>query len=98
MTLAIGGLVSGIDTTTLIDQLMSAAAAPQVADENPLAQLQAKDAAYQEINTDLPAVGTKPATLADPDTWNATTVTSSDPSIVATGSSTAQAGSYTSFS
>jgi len=98
MTLSIGGLVSGIDTSTLIDQLISAASQPQVAEQNQLARLQATDTMYQAVNSFMSSIGAKAATLADPNTWKGTTVASSDPSIVATGSATAQPGAYTTFS
>jgi flagellar hook-associated protein 2 len=97
-TFNIGGLVSGIDTNSLIDQLMSAAAAPQTALQTQVTNDQSDIAAYQAVNTKLAAVTTAAQTLSDADTWMATTATSSDSSVVATGSTSAQAGSYTTFS
>ncbi len=93
----ISGIVSGIDTTSLISQLMAAAAAPQTALKNEVTTDNNQISAYQAINTDLAAVESAAQALSDPDTWNATTATSSSSSVVATGSTSAQAGSYTSF-
>jgi len=94
----ISGLVSGIDTSSLIDQLMTVASAPQTALQNQVATDQSQISAYQAVNTKLAAVQTAAQALASSDTWNATTATSSDPSVVATGSTSAQPGLSTTFS
>jgi len=96
-TFNVGGLVSGIDTNSLIDQLMTAAAAPQTAEETQLSNQQTVNALYQALNTKMSAIGTAATTLTQSATWQATTATSSSSSVVATGSASAQAGSYTSF-
>lgn len=94
----ISGLVSGIDTTSLIDQLMTVAAQPQTALQTQATNDQSQLTAYQAVNAKLAAVQTAAQTLASSDTWNATTATSSNPSVVATGSTSAQPGSATTFS
>jgi flagellar hook-associated protein 2 len=93
----ISGL-SGIDTTTVINETLTAAGQPQQAEETALSSLQTKDSAYQTINSALAAIKTAADTVSDPATWQATTATSSDSSIVATGSNTALAGTSTTFS
>jgi flagellar hook-associated protein 2 len=94
----ISGLVSGIDTSSLIDQLMAAAAKPQTALQSQAQTDQNQIAAYQAVNTKLAAVQTAAKALGQSDTWNATTATSSNASVSATGSTSAQPGSYTTFS
>jgi flagellar hook-associated protein 2 len=95
---SISGLSSGIDTTSVITQLMSIAAAPQTALKTRLSTTKSELSAYQTINTKMAAVQTAADALALASTWKATTATSSDSSIVATGSATATAGSATTFS
>ena len=77
---------------------MTAAAAPQTALQNQVATDQSQLAAYQAVNTKLAAVQTAAQALARRDTWNATTATSSSSTVVATGSTSAQPGSFTTFS
>jgi flagellar hook-associated protein 2 len=97
-TFNISGLVSGIDTSSVIDQLMTVAAAPQTALQNNVASDQAEVSALQTINTKMAAVKSAADTLAQASTWAATTATASDSSIVASGSATALAGTSTTFS
>ncbi len=49
----VSGLVSGIDTSSLISQLMTVAAAPQTALQNQVTTDQAQISAYQSINSQL---------------------------------------------
>ena len=49
----IDGLVSGLDTTSIINAIMAQAALPQTNLKNQLATEQAKLAAYQAINTKM---------------------------------------------
>lgn len=95
---SIAGLSSGIDTTSLISQLMTVAAAPQNALQGQLSQVQKQLSAYQDINTKMAAVKSAADALAIARTWQATTAASSDASIVASGSSTALAGTSTTMS
>ncbi|HZC53707.1 MAG TPA: flagellar filament capping protein FliD [Mycobacterium sp.] len=93
----ISGLSSGIDTASLISQLMTVAARPQTALKTQLSGLQSTVAAYQDINTKIAAVKTAADTLAGADAWAATAATSSDTSVVATGSTSAITGTSTTF-
>lgn len=93
----ISGL-SGIDTTTVINETLAAAAAPQQAEQAQLNNLQTTDTAYQSINSAMAALKTAADAVRDVGTWQSTTATSSDSSIVATGSTSALAGTATSFS
>jgi len=93
----ITGLASGIDTTSLISQLMQVAAQPQTQLKNQLATENNVISAYQSINTKLSAVQTAALDLKSSTTWGASTVASSDSSVLATASSAALAGSSATF-
>ena len=57
-SLAVDGLVSGLDTTALINSLMSAEAAPQTALKTRLTSTQSAASAYRAINTRFAALQT----------------------------------------
>ncbi|MDQ1736781.1 MAG: flagellar hook-associated protein 2 [Pseudonocardiales bacterium] len=95
---SISGLSSGIDTASVISQLMTLAAAPQTALKSQLSSTQSQLSAYQAINTRMAAVKSAADSVALASTWAATTATSTDSSIVASGSATALAGTSTTFS
>lgn len=91
----ISGIVSGLDTGTIIKQLMQLEAAPQTLLRN-------KQAASNSLVTALQALNTKVASLFDaataastPASWAAVTATSSAPSVTATAGSTATPSSVT---
>ncbi len=91
----IDGLVSGLDTTSLITKLLQVEAAPQTL-------LKQKSAATRDLVTGLQALNTKIASLAETATtaakttsWAAWQATSSAESATATASSEAQAGTLT---
>jgi flagellar hook-associated protein 2 len=94
---AISGLSSGIDTTSLISQLMTVAAAPQTALKNQLSTQQSQISAYQAINTKLTAFQAAADALNQASTWGSTTATSSSSSVIATASATATAGTSATF-
>jgi len=96
--LSISGLSSGIDTQSVIQSLLAVAAAPQNALKTQLTTVQNQLSAYQSVNAKMAAVQSAANVLANASTWAATTATSSDPSIVATGSSSALSGTSTTFS
>lgn len=94
---SISGLSSGIDTTSLISQLMTVAAQPQTALKNQLSNEQSVISAYQAINTKLTALQTAADALSSSDAWAATKATSSVASVVASTSTGAIAGSSVTF-
>ncbi|SOD71346.1 flagellar hook-associated protein 2 [Jatrophihabitans sp. GAS493] len=94
---SISGLASGIDTASLISQLMVVAAAPQTQLKTQLNTENSVIAAYQAINTKIAAVQTAAEALKSASTWSAATVASSNTSVVATASATAAAGSSATF-
>lgn len=84
-----------IDTTTLVSQLVQAAAVPQTQLKTQLNQEQSVLSAYQSINTKVTAVQTAAQAMLDPATWNATAATSSSSAVVASSDATAQVGRTT---
>lgn len=86
---------NSIDTTTLINQLMQAAAIPQTQLRNQLSVQQSIVYAFQQINTKTTALQTAAQALTDPTAWSATAATSSDVAVAATSSATATAGATT---
>ncbi len=79
-TFAIAGLSSGIDTTSLISQLMTVAAQPQNALKTQLSNQQTLVSAYQSLNTKLQALQTAADAVNNPDTWTAAKASSSNTS------------------
>ncbi len=94
---AINGLSSGIDTASLISQLMTVAAQPQTQLKNQLSVQQNVLSAYQAINTKLTALQTAADAMTQAGTWSATKAVSSNPAVVASTTSTAASGSATTF-
>jgi flagellar hook-associated protein 2 len=90
--MSVDGLVSGLDTTSLISQLMTAEAAPQTALKSKVTESQSVITAYQGVNTRFAALQTAAAALADPDTWTTPVATSSAASVTATSASDATIG------
>lgn len=94
---SISGLSSGIDTTSLISQLMTVAAQPQTALKNQLSTEQSVISAYQALNTKLTAFQAAADAVNQASTWTSTKATSSNPAVVASTTSAATAGSSTTF-
>jgi flagellar hook-associated protein 2 len=95
MSMSVGGMVSGLDTTTLISQLVQAEGAPQAALKTRLSVTNAAAAAYRAVNTRVDAVRTAAETLVKPDTWTVTKASSTATSVNATATSSAATGSLT---
>lgn len=90
------GFFSGIDTTSLIDQLIQAEARPRTQMQARVAQLQLKNAAYLDLNSRLQAVKTASAGFRLNKTFDTKGVTTSNADVAtATASNTAAAGAYT---
>ena len=94
---SISGLSSGIDTTSLISQLMTVAAQPQTALKTQLTNEQNDIVDYKAINTKLTAFQAAADALKQANTWSATKASSSNPAVVASTTSSAIAGSSTTF-
>ncbi|MDN4472383.1 flagellar filament capping protein FliD [Demequina zhanjiangensis] len=92
-TLGIDGIISGMDTTSIISALMRVEAQPQ-------ALLQSKQSKAENVLSALQGINTKVASLAsaaekasDPDSWASFKATSSSDAVTATAGTTASAGS-----
>jgi flagellar hook-associated protein 2 len=94
-TSSISGIISGLDTQSIISQLMDLARTPVIRMETRKATLSNQITAWQDANTRILALKTKADALATASTFDAKTATSSDESIVkSTATYSAQAGSY----
>lgn len=95
MTTAVDGLISGINTTQMISQLMQLEAAPQTALKGKVSNQNKLVSAYQAINTKFSNLQTAANTLTLADTWKATKATSSSTAVAATASAGASTGNVT---
>ncbi len=91
----VDGLVSGLNTSQLISQLMQLEAQPQTALKAKVQTTQTVLASYQSVNTKLSALRTAAQSLNDASTWQTMKGTSSSSSVAVTASATAAAGSFT---
>lgn len=90
------GLISGIDTGALIEQLLQIEARPRTLAANRLIQLQTQQAAYLDINTRFSAVRTSAASFRNDNVFSTSKATSSDDDVLTASATTrAQPGSYT---
>ena len=89
------GLISGIDTAALIDQLIELEARPITLIEARNATLTAQQAAFQDLDSRLLAMKLSADKLANVNTFRTTTVSSSNESVLsATSKSSAVPGTY----
>jgi flagellar hook-associated protein 2 len=92
--MSVDGLVSGLDTTTIISQLMQVEAQPQVLLKNEQASTQSELDVYRALNSRFDAVRAAAEALNQPAAWQATSATSSNQDVlVATAASTTPATS-----
>ncbi|HLF40483.1 MAG TPA: flagellar filament capping protein FliD, partial [Acidimicrobiia bacterium] len=90
----VDGLVSGMDTTTIISQLMQLERQPVVRLEARKTQVNAVIAIYQQLNTKFAALSSAGSALARTSDWQAMKASSSDTgAVTATATSSAQPGS-----
>lgn len=93
----LGGLASGLDTNSIIQQLVAI-------DSQPITQMQTREAAmtsklalYQDLNSKVAALKTASDKLSAPTMWQGMTATSSDTGVLtatANANNTAQAGAH----
>lgn len=93
VSLGVDGLVSGLDTTTLINQLMQVEAAPQTALKTRMSQTQSFVTALQSLNTKVASLASAATKAASASSWDAYKATSSDASVTASASGAAAVGS-----
>lgn len=80
MSFSVGGLASGLDTKSIIDQLMSIEARPKVKTEWSRSLWTERKNIWTDLNTRLLGLQAKANVLNGPATWNgAAGITSSDP-------------------
>jgi flagellar hook-associated protein 2 len=96
MSMSVDGLVSGMDTTSIISQLMSVEAGPQNALKTKLSATQTNASAYRTVNTTFLAVTAAADAVLKPDLWTTTKATSSSSANATASASTgALTGSLT---
>lgn len=89
------GLISGIDTGTLIQQLLAIDARPKLLAQRRIAQLQQQQAAYIDINSSLLALKNAGGAFNTNKVFQSTGATSTnEEALLATASTGATAGSY----
>ena len=99
-TTSVDGLVSGLNTTDLINKLLDAERAPQLALQQKQSQLNTVIQALQALNTKVKSLGDaahalSPVSILDTTAWQSVQATSSDSSrVTASVTSGAPAGSY----
>jgi len=91
-TASVSGLASGLDTGTIISQLMQVEAQTQTSIKAKLTAEQINVKALQDLNSAFAALATSAADLAKATAWNPVSVTSSSTLVSATASSNAVTG------
>ena len=92
------GIFSGIDSASLIDQLISVQSRPLVLAQSRVISLNQQQAAYLDINSRLSAFKTAAASFRVNNVFDASNATSSDDSVItASAGSNAVPGSYNFF-
>jgi flagellar hook-associated protein 2 len=92
MSLAIDGLISGLDTTSLINQLMAVNAAPQTLLKNKVTGTQTLMSGLQGLNTQVASLATLAKKAALPATTDLFSATSSAASVQVTAAAGAAPG------
>ena len=91
-TSSIGGLVSGLDTSSIVSSLMQIEAQPQTLLKNRLTTEQSTVSSLQGLNAKFAALSTKASALASATAWSNFTTSSSSTSVTAAAGSDAVAG------
>lgn len=90
MSLAVDGMISGLKTSELINQLMQVEAMPQTMLKQKVTTTQAFITALQGLNTRVSSLADVAKTAAKPESWQATTASSSATSVKVTTSAGSQ--------
>jgi len=94
-TFNIGGLASGLDTNSIVSEMMSIEKQPQQRIQQQSALEQQRVSDLTAIQTQLQSLGTAVASLTDPSTWTTSaTIASSDPTHVAVSGSGLPPGGF----
>lgn len=86
---SISGLASGLDSATIIDQLMQLEAAPQTALKTRVKTEQSLVTTLQTLNTKAALVASKAAALAKPATWDAVSASATGTAVTVSAGTTA---------
>ena len=89
------GIASGLDTTSIISQLMAVESLPQTNLKNAVTAQQAQVSALQSINSTLVALSTQADSFGTGSTWTQLSATASNPAVTVTASSAATQGALT---
>lgn len=89
----VDGLVSGLDTTTIINQLMSIQAVPQARLKTTLSTTQGQLTGLQNVNTGMTALQKAAEAMTKATAWNPVATTSSSTAVTATATAGATTGS-----
>jgi len=92
-TSTISGLISGMNTADIIDQLMTLNAQPQTNLKTQVTTEQASVTALQSLNAQVAAIGTKAAALASASGWKPVTTSSSSTDVSVAAAAGASTGS-----
>ncbi|WP_407344570.1 flagellar filament capping protein FliD [Pengzhenrongella phosphoraccumulans] len=95
MSTAIDGLISGLNTTTIISQLMTLESAPQTALKAKVTSTGSFVTALQALNSKVSSLGDAAKTAATAASWQAVTTSSSATSVSATATTASQPSSVT---
>jgi len=90
---SVDGLVSGLDTTTIISQLMAIEKQPQDALKTKQTDANQMVAVYQALNTKFAALGSAAQTISRVADWRAMKATSSSTNVTASATAAASTGS-----
>lgn len=85
--ITVSGAVSGLDTTSLINQLVQVQANQQTLLQTKQSKVQKTSDAYGSLITQLKSLTTLASDLAETSTWQGTTATSSNSTVTATATS-----------
>ncbi len=89
---SVSGLVSGLDTSTIVSQLMQVEAAGQTRIKSRMAAEQSSVKSLQDLNTKLAALATTAEKLGKATEWNPVSTTSSSDKVTVTGGPAATIG------
>lgn len=95
MSMSVDGLISGMDTTSLIAKLLQAEAAPQTQLKSRMRNTELAASAYRTVNTTFAAVRAAAEAALKPDSWNLTKATSASTNVTVAASGGALPGSLT---
>src|SRR5690349_17810252 len=95
MTSSIDGLVSGLNTTDMINKLMQVEAVPQTQIKNKISLQNKAVTAYQGVNTKLAALATAAKAVGSAETWGAAKASSSTEAVVVSAKAGTPTGSLT---